>query len=149
MPSRLWVVIETAVLIAAAAGTLAALAIAGWLLWEWGVRRPTGTLVAGDAGDAQPEGCCRGIGCRRDDPGAGPAGDTSAALGRVDVGGAPPPLVLERRLHVHATLQLRPVGHDQPRRRDRTFDQAGLTDAHLLARPDVPVHLAENHHRLR
>ena len=52
-------------------------------------------------------------------------------------------------LHVHAALQVRPVGHDQPRSRDRTFDRAGLTDAHPPARLDGPGHLAENQHRLR
>ena len=54
-----------------------------------------------------------------------------------------------RGLHVHAALQVRPDGHDQPRSRDRTFDRAGLADTHQLARLDAPVHLAENDHRLR
>ena len=52
-------------------------------------------------------------------------------------------------LYVHAALHVRPVGHDQPRSRDRTFVRAGLADAHPLARPDAPAHLAENHDRLR
>ena len=52
-------------------------------------------------------------------------------------------------LHVHAALQARAAGHNQPRRRDRSFDRAGLADTHQLARLDAPLHLAENHHRLR
>ena len=52
-------------------------------------------------------------------------------------------------LHVYAALQARPDGHNQPRSRDRTFDRAGLTDTHQLACLDAPVHLAENHDRLR
>ena len=52
-------------------------------------------------------------------------------------------------LHVHAALQARAVGHNQPRNRDRTFDRASLADTHQLARLDAPAHLAENHHQLR
>ena len=33
-------------------------------------------------------------------------------------------------LHVHAALQARTDGHNQPRCRDRTFDRAGLADTH-------------------
>ena len=42
-----------------------------------------------------------------------------------------------------------PSAMAKPRSRDSTFDRAGVADTHQLARPDAPVHLAENHDRLR
>ena len=44
----------------------------------------------------------------------------------IEQNGRTPRLVL----HVHAVLQLRPVGHDRPPSRDRTVYRAGRTKAH-------------------
>ena len=53
------------------------------------------------------------------------------------------------RLHVDATLQMRPVRYNHPWGRDLAFDRAGLANADLVARPDATVCPAENDDRPR